>query len=1064
MGGFNTAVSNDQEEGEIAIAPSASHSSTMNSAAIANTHHSSSTSSNGGGGGGSGGHRSSFGSTHGRSSWGGNSNSNTGHVGYPLSNTHTPPKTSSTPFKPPKPVNLGSYASLSEAAEKREHGRERDPSTPGVNVPNWEPPRKQRPSFQNRNAPSGHGAHHSPPGFAERRRPFAGSDRDRDGYKINKSPPVGPGWRDRDTHREGPRDRERDVNKPWEKPRFEHPYQKRNTSRSSWGEGVGVGANAVGAGAPGGSYYGPTKVGSGEDAPGDYYGQRERDGSTGVGAIGAPGSVKKYSAGPRFQPPPGTEQNHFPMGSGNDDDMTTMGGANVNVNVNINREEEEMDFQRHHSDTRVEGILSAGRNNSPSSKMRLDGGLSTGRSQSHAPSPFSSPEKKQFPEARWKQPSSSGNLHGSGSGGAGMGGLERQEKPFIRKQSTSSFGLPPPPDEDDLEAGQITSLDLKAEESQETNSIVSASFGENKALEKKERIAEVSSSLKSMSTHLEVETPTPTPVLQVTRLTCSAFRDKDGQKAIKVIKILSELVDDESLKEIDVSKPVDSVPLPAAEQVTKAVQDLQSHSKQAQQQLKLIKFKMRQAVEKDMLKKKQQDQEAKEEQEAKEKEAEMHESVQNAKLERMKVVLEKEEAERSDAKKRLLDEISQAKKSVEELDKMIEERKETNKATSALAAIGGHSFLMISKYESIIVDAQRASQEAKVGVNLAAEVRTDVDQKLQTAEKDLEKGPIGKLALQTVAGINSAGPVEVDVNAVAVEPEVSDRLSSILESTIDDSQDMRRLVLSIMRENKQRAAQAHHVSISIVVSEAAMSASDSTSPPGLVSERDDDKSFEPYIAYWTKRTQDVTGPGDALYSEPSQVPLYKNTQKHHEEMRLLVREHVRDKKRKLHHRWTELAQEYAVREQLYEKNSNRDSNSIHSTEIGGSFSICGQRRGGGGAATNSSSFGGTEVGSGSRATNNPYRRARRSAGAGAGFQAGSGDIVRSDYEQDQIIAQLTAQENMEKRIKLGGSELPRQVCRVEKVRQYYIFYHCSSVSTAGSNLPSVIFTGPHCFV
>jgi hypothetical protein len=121
-----------------------------------------------------------------------------------------------------------------------------------------------------------------------------------------------------------------------------------------------------------------------------------------------------------------------------------------------------------------------------------------------------------------------------------------------------------------------------------------------------------------------------------------------------------------------------------------------------------------------------------------------------------------------------------------------------------------------------------------------------------------------------------------------------------------------------------------------------------------------------------------------------------------------------------------------VREQLYEKDTKRDSNSIHSAELGGSFSICGQRRGGG-AESNSNiagSFGASDTASG-RATNNPYRRARRSAG----FQVGGSDIVRSDYEQEQIIAQLTAQENMEKRIKLGGSDLPRQVCRLERVRR-----------------------------
>jgi hypothetical protein len=57
---------------------------------------------------------------------------------------------------------------------------------------------------------------------------------------------------------------------------------------------------------------------------------------------------------------------------------------------------------------------------------------------------------------------------------------------------------------------------------------------------------------------------------------------------------------------------------------------------------------------------------------------------------------------------------------------------------------------------------------------------------------------------------------------------------------------------------------------------------------------------------------------------------------------------------------------------------------------------------------------------GSRASTNPYRRARR------------GNEVRSEYEQEQIIAEIAAKEALEKRILFGGSDLPRQVGSLER--------------------------------
>ena len=67
-----------------------------------------------------------------------------------------------------------------------------------------------------------------------------------------------------------------------------------------------------------------------------------------------------------------------------------------------------------------------------------------------------------------------------------------------------------------------------------------------------------------------------------------------------------------------------------------------------------------------------------------------------------------------------------------------------------------------------------------------------------------------------------------------------------------------------------------------------------------------------------------------------------------------------------------------------------------------------------------------------RNSGNQYRRPRRGACLGSWNSSIRSDIVRSDYEQEQIIAELTAKETMEKRITQGGSKLPRQQCALEK--------------------------------
>jgi hypothetical protein len=679
----------------------------------------------------------------------------------------------------------------------------------------------------------------------------------------------------------------------------------------------------------------------------------------------APNKDIKFSPGPRFQPPPGQEKSHAQL---NDDNDFVM------------KEEDSGSEQRQ----------------LPPNQLRMDGSLSTDRGHFDVPPSYGSP-RKLTSDSKWKQP----------------------DKIFKRR---SAFA-PPSSDYHELEQGQIDTVEvLKESEGSNTNKVHLVPRKGNYGKIVSDEVNALMHVTKVTSLSSDIDMETIPPVTTKARLTCSSLSGVEAaNRAMKIIKTLSKLMNDGATNQ---SNAADGVPLPEAEQVTKALEKLQKQIKQGQQQLKLIKFKMKQAVREDLAKKKvQRELYKKEETNLAMMKASEEEKVKtvflDTKLEENKVA-----EERHKTKQECLIKISQAKLSIGKVDDKVTLAIEASKV---LKAIETEKEIM-SKYEIIIVDAQKGSQEARAGVSTSLKAFSELEAQLKDAQKDLEE-EISVSALKRDFATRM-----VACSSIAVEPtKLSDQLEGVANMVIDEPNDMNNLIMTIMRENKERAAQSHFNSVSIIVPEAVYDANETVSPPGLIHELsdEDEPGFKSYIAHWTKMTQCVTGPGDSLYSEPSQAPFYETTLKQHMEIGPLVKEHIRSKRRKLHHRWTELAEEYAVREQLYEKDSKRDSASIHSTAFGGSFSICGQRRGGGADDSTSNSFN-TADGGNSRATNNPYRRPRRSAG----HQLSGGDIVRSDYEQEQIIQQLTAQENMERRIKLGRSDLPRQICRLEKVRKY----------------------------
>ena len=140
------------------------------------------------------------------------------------------------------------------------------------------------------------------------------------------------------------------------------------------------------------------------------------------------------------------------------------------------------------------------------------------------------------------------------------------------------------------------------------------------------------------------------------------------------------------ISKVDHLAKSDDVLLPTADRVKEALEELQKQAKQGQQQKKLIKFKMRQADQKDLERKKEQEKVVKEEEEARLKAMELQKiQTQEANAE-AKAVAEKLKSEREDTKKRMFDEISEAKTAMEELDVKISQRLKTNEAKAAVAA------------------------------------------------------------------------------------------------------------------------------------------------------------------------------------------------------------------------------------------------------------------------------------------------------------------------------------------------------------------------------------------
>lgn len=214
------------------------------------------------------------------------------------------------------------------------------------------------------------------------------------------------------------------------------------------------------------------------------------------------------------------------------------------------------------------------------------------------------------------------------------------------------------------------------------------------------------------------------------------------------------------------------------------------------------------------------------------------------------------------------------------------------------------------------------------------------------------------------------------------------------------------IVASILSQNQMRASEAHMALFVYVTG-------DESRPASLDALKDvQDPKYGKSSEEWAHLTQQVTGFADALYSEPSEAPYFESNERSLAAIKPLVKEYVRDRRARLMARWTELAEEYDYRKTVYEQQQQKSQLEGKAKQKRSAVAVRHSILGKPGMPILESS--------GGRASTNPYRRARR------------GNEVRTEYEQEQIIAELAAKEAMEKKISFGGSKIPRQVGRVEK--------------------------------
>ena len=295
-----------------------------------------------------------------------------------------------------------------------------------------------------------------------------------------------------------------------------------------------------------------------------------------------------------------------------------------------------------------------------------------------------------------------------------------------------------------------------------------------------------------------------------------------------------------------------------------------------------------------------------------------------------------------------------------------------------------------------------------------SEASTVLDKSIAKARRDMEKS---KLAAQKISKKLATAEKGYKAIVESEKKKKQKRKKPIKRDCIP----LVDIVNSITLENKRKVKEAHMLAFCIADPHLGLDAYEFNNPLQIGLYEDRDPKFKKTFEEWSIMAKQVTGLSTRLYSEPSETPYYEQNERNHASIGPLVKEYVRDKQIRLTKHWTMLAEEYEVRKRLYEKHQRKLAKKAR-VSITSRKSILGNKE----SKEKPNDKETKIVDSSGRSSNNPYRRARR------------GNEVRSEYEQEQIIAEIGAREAMEKRITHGGSKLPRQICPLERVSTFAV--------------------------
>jgi len=450
---------------------------------------------------------------------------------------------------------------------------------------------------------------------------------------------------------------------------------------------------------------------------------------------------------------------------------------------------------------------------------------------------------------------------------------------------------------------------------------------------------------------VEKEAPPPSP------LRTNALGDQSMQRAEHAIKMIHDNAIDSSLKQPNNGQPSE---LPTKQVLFKAMALLDQRLKQTQ----------------DLLAKKSEHLEIESKREADEKKMAEEEAIAEAKqkeFDRLARIRDREEAEKRTRELELSE--------LKEAGRIKLGEKRDNEMETLQAEI-------VTKRNAVI-----ESMSNEVDLQLVAASKS-FDKDLEVSRKSLDR--LRQAASKTEAKL------------AGFESEMKGKLAKAKESSNVKAVEVSDVVQRVLEDNRRKAAEAHVT---------CFATSEERIGPDARSDLESrlDPKEGKTNAEWSELTQQVTGLGDSLYSQPSDAPYFKFNEELHKEMGPLVTEYVRSGKEQMEKEWIELAEEYEYRANVFQKKWKKRSSQSRSRSSRPPISTLVPRQavvpmlesGGGRPPTQTSS-------------SNPYRRARR------------GNEVRTEYEQEQIMAEIAEKEAMEKKIVFGGSALPRQEGYLEK--------------------------------